>query len=81
MAFSGLALLPLTTPYLCRPFSFGWRRLVWQRPDAVPELCTTPPNNSGQKTATQILIGHTFRSVAIDRKSYKKFLRRNFFGG
>ncbi|TKU09730.1 hypothetical protein FDW86_07010 [Citrobacter sp. wls828] len=67
MAFSGLALLPLATPCPFRPFSFGWRRLVWQRPDAAPELCTkiTPKylaaNNSGQKIDIQILIGPASR--------------------
>ncbi|EBU3152568.1 hypothetical protein CVQ51_17735 [Salmonella enterica] len=58
LAFSGQALLPLATPYPFRPFSFGWRRLAWQRPDAAPEFCTkiTPKyltsNNYEQKITT-----------------------------
>ncbi|EDH7633134.1 hypothetical protein CB562_07430 [Salmonella enterica subsp. enterica serovar Togba] len=66
LAFSGLALLPLTPLYLYLAFSFCWRNHHQKYRNAAPESCYQ---------------AIPFVSTVIKRKPYKKFLRRNFFGG
>ncbi|EAT2901797.1 hypothetical protein EP463_16940 [Salmonella enterica] len=71
MAFSGLVLLPLSTPYPFRPLSFGWRRLVWLRPDAAPELCT--------KITPKYLASNGFRSKNSHTDFNRSYLRKCYY--